>query len=105
MTRAPAAVEKKNKKCCLEREKISDLGYRRLSNAQQELVKKLTRYVMQDIGQSFVSGALIDFFQDDPESPEDFFELMMDEFSSVFWPWLFYAVDFGKADMEDLGIT
>jgi len=30
---------------------------------------------------------------------------MMDEFSSVFWPWLFYTVDFGKADMEDLGIA
>ena len=101
----PCGSGKKYKKCCLEREKISDLGYRRLSNAQQELVKKLTRYVMQDIGQSFVSGALIDFFQDDPESPEDFFQLMMDEFSSVFWPWLFFTVDFGKADIEDLGMS
>jgi len=100
----PCGSGKKYKKCCLEREKLSDLGYRRLSNAQQELVKKLTGYAVHEIGQSFVSGALIDFFQDDSEDPEDFFQLMMDEFSSVFWPWLFFTVDFGKADIEDLGM-
>jgi hypothetical protein len=96
----PCGSGKKYKKCCLQTGKISDLGYSRLSKAQQGLIEKLTEYVARDLGDKVISVGLREFFIDDDEISA-LWEEMMEEFSPVFWPWLFYTFQLEVPDIDD----
>ncbi|MFP4034916.1 MAG: SEC-C metal-binding domain-containing protein [Desulfovermiculus sp.] len=101
----PCGSGKKYKKCCLEKHEVSDLGYRRLSNAQHKLVEKLTEYVIKDVGEKVLYVALGEFFQDDTEDSETLLQVMLEEFSPVFWPWLFHILDFEAPDLDMLELS
>ena len=96
----PCGSGKKFKKCCLGRGEVSDLGYKRLSQVQQELVEKLIRYVTRDLGERFLITVLFEFFQGD-EDPSSQWDEAVEEFGTVFWPWLFYNFNMNEFDIEE----
>ncbi|MFW5731128.1 MAG: hypothetical protein ACOCV7_05715 [Desulfonatronovibrionaceae bacterium] len=79
---------------------MSELGYSRLSKTQQKITKKLTEYVARDLGEKVIDVALREFFIDDGEM-SDLWEEMMEDFSAVFWPWLFYTFKLEVPDIDE----
>ena len=100
----PCGSGEKYKKCCLEAGKGTDLGYKRLSAIQNELVEQLTAYVGRELGEKVISVAMSVFFQDDSD-PSSLWQDMIDEFSTVFWPWLFYLFELDVPDIEEEGLS
>ena len=100
----PCGSGKKFKKCCLGKGEVSDLGYTRLSHVQQELVEKFIKYVMQELGERYLLTVLGEFFQDDSD-PSSMWDEAVEEFGTVFWPWLFYTLEMNEYDIEDFELA
>ncbi|MFO7816493.1 MAG: SEC-C metal-binding domain-containing protein, partial [Desulfovibrionales bacterium] len=100
----PCGSGKKFKKCCLEKRAVSDLGYRRISSAQNGLVDKLTEYAARDLGEEVLSVAVTDFLQEDSD-PSLLWDEIDEEFTPVFWPWLFYIFELDQVDIDELGLS
>ncbi len=100
----PCGSGKKNKKCCLEKSKVSDLGYKRISKIQDGLVNKLTRYVAHDLGDRVINAAMSQFFFQEDLDPSSQWREITSEYTTVFWPWMFYLfeVDVPDIDQEDI---
>ncbi len=81
----PYGSGKKYKKCCMGKDEAENLQYKRLGQAQQGMVEKMTKYVLQDLGDAALSAALKEFFRDDSD-PAVMWQEVLDDFIPVFWP-------------------
>jgi hypothetical protein len=87
----PCGSGKKYKKCCMNQEAApsQDLYYRRLSEAHDELVKRLMACADRIFGEQAVSAAMNEFLLW-PKAEDDLGEGMLDRAGSLFWPWFLF---------------
>lgn len=97
----PCGSGKKYKKCCIHKAVIpaETVHYRRLSEAHDRLIERMSDFAERKIGGPAMSLALNEFMNW-PETDEGFDSDEIERIAPIFWPWFLFNWEY-EADAED----
>lgn len=103
----PCGSGKKYKRCCLNKQNIvpeSDLAYRRLSKAYEDLEIKLEKFFFKLCGEQGFAAGLEEFFCWPEEDQDEYNDSVLEPMQDLYRPWLLYDWEFDEDNEEIEGL-